>query len=262
MNTFLAASIASLMVAGSAVAADSPKADGFRIESEAQFVRDYGDQIEQVGPGVFQVVKGPLAGKNISIGEAGVNYDLAAIRAMKPRTHTERKQVKSQINRLEAVAARYGEMRALASANTGTGFTAKLTESGTFPCMYFPPGGYPVFYSGGALVTATTELYLDRGDGQFNPYYARARATASGLVYPPYNVPSSISMLAYAFAHERQIGQPVLDEHLGITSAYAEAGYVYSGPAFFHDMIATATVAGRGNCYGYVSVTDSMDLWY
>lgn len=72
------ATIASVAFTGDALAADS-----LRIESEVQFVRDYGDQIEQVGPGVYQVVSGDLAGKTVAIGETGLEYDLNAQRAQR-----------------------------------------------------------------------------------------------------------------------------------------------------------------------------------
>ena len=46
MKTMLAAALTPLLFASSAFAADGAAANGFRIESEAQFARDYGNQIE------------------------------------------------------------------------------------------------------------------------------------------------------------------------------------------------------------------------
>lgn len=41
-------------------------------------------------------------------------------------------------------------------------------------------------------------------------------------------------------------------------SASASTGYVYSGPAFSHNLTAKAAVYGMGNCFGYVSISDTM----
>lgn len=246
MKSSLAASLASLLLAGNALAADA-----FRIESEAQFVGDYDDRIERMAPGVYQIVKGPLAGKTISLGETGLAYDLAALRAHIPQSRRERAQAKAQIRRLETEQARFAQLR----ARTGP---TKASRSDAFPCQYQPLDGAPIYYYGSATVTATTELYMLRSDGLFNPYYARASAGAGGTVYTPFGVPADVSLLAYAVAHERQLGQIITRQQQGVQSASVATGYVYSGPAFFHDLFASASVHGRGNCYGYVSISDSM----
>ena len=44
----------------------------------------------------------------------------------------------------------------------------------------------------------------------------------------------------------------------GPALASRTTGYVYGGPAFFHDLFASANVTGEGDCYGYVSISDSM----
>lgn len=246
----IAIAIAALMPFASAFAAES-----FRIESEAQLARDYGDQIEQVASGVYQIVAGPLAGKTISIGEFGLAYDLAGLRAHTPTTLRERKQLKARIASLELDTRRYAQLRVRETANAAV----KRSASGTFPCYYTAPSsGTSVYYSGAATVTATTELYLRRNDGFFNPYYARAIATASGTVYSPAGVPSNISLLAYGYVHERQLGQPVSRESFGTNQANVTTGYVYSGATAYHDLFASASVSGRGYCYGYVSITDRM----
>jgi hypothetical protein len=81
------AAIAGIAFAGSALATDS-----LRIESEAQFVRDYAGLIEQVGPGVYQIMSGDLAGKVVTIGEAGLNYDLNALRALSRAAEIEQRK--------------------------------------------------------------------------------------------------------------------------------------------------------------------------
>ncbi len=256
MKTLLAGTIASLMLAGNAVAADGAKKDGFRIESEAQFVRDYGDQIEQVGPGVYQIVKGKLAGKTVSIGEAGLQYDLSERRA---RVATTARSGKAKVGndailrRLEGVQARYDELRTASTGDVGT----RLASSGSFTCRYW---NFPnlVWYSGYASIDATTELYLDRGNGTLNWYYARAAASAYGWVNPPFNVPASVSMWADAYVENLYTGQLVSYAAPGVWSTGVSTGYIYSGPVFSHNLRAFAAVSGVGNCLGYVSISDSM----
>lgn len=243
-----------LLLAGDALAGGAPAADRFRIESETQFLRDYGHQVERVAPGVYLVVHGAMAGKTVAIGEAGLAYDLAVLRTQTPRGVRERAQWQAQVRRLEDTRTR------ITQAATGTGARAGLLKStsGALPCQYLPLGGFPVNYFGSATVSATAELYLDRGDGTLNPYYARAGASASGLVIPPYNVPTNLSVMAYATAHEKQRGTRITKYIGGTRDASVSTGYVYSGPAFFHDLFASANVTGQGYCYGYVSISDSM----
>ncbi|MEQ1513525.1 MAG: hypothetical protein ABL934_12730 [Lysobacteraceae bacterium] len=258
MKTILTAALTPLLFAGSAFAADGVGANGFRIESEAQFVRDYGDQIEHVGPGVYQIVKGKLAGKTVSIGEAGLRYDLSERRA---RVATAAKSGKAKIasdailRRLEGVQARYEELRAASTGDVGT----RQAGSGSFPCIYSSPFSRSlVWYYGYANIGATTELYLDRGDGTFNWYYARAAASAYGWVNPPFNVPASVSMVADAQVENLYTGEFVSYTVPGIWSTGISTGYIYSGPVFYHNLRAFAAVSGVGNCFGYVSISDSM----
>lgn len=256
MKTILAATFTPLLFAGSAFAADGVGANGFRIESESQFLRDYGDQIEQMAPGVYQVVKGPLAGKTVTLGETGLVYDLAALRAQMPRSRQERAQIKTQMRLLESTLARYSTLHEYRTRD----LTRKST-SGTIPCRYYNwRTGSTIWYNGYAQVTATTELYLDNGGGGLNFYYARASAIASGTVFRPFSVPTSITMTAYAFAKNHYSGQIAEQTAYGITSTAASTGYVYSGPTFSHNMSATATVAGNGHCFGYVSISDTLQM--
>jgi len=251
-QTLLAATLAATLLAGPALAADAPKNDGFRIESEDQFVRDYGDLVERAAPGVYQIVKGPLAGKTIAMGEAGLAYDLAVLRARMPTAPQARAAWQAEVRRLEDTRTR------LARQDTGVPTTSLKSTGGALQCQYWPIGGQPILYYGIATVSATAELYLDSGDGTPNPYYARASARASGTVYAPPGVPASVSLYAYATAQERYRGTTITRSMPGLNSAAVSTGYVYSGPAFFHDLFASSSVSGRGNCYGYVGVSDSM----
>ncbi len=264
MKILLAGTLATLVFVGNAAAAGAPASDSFRIESEAQFNRDYGDRVERVGPGVYQVVGGELAGKVIAIGEAGLAYDLDAQRAIAADSASPRHArlaARQQIRKLEGVQARYAKFRTQ-NARDPRNAAAKNAFS-TLACSYRPVGGSSrIYYSGYGVVTATTSLYLDRGDGQLNPYYARASASASGGVTIPAGVPLSTSLWVDAYAQNLQTGQTVTRTLSGIFSAGVSTGYVYSGAAFFHDLRAFASVTGSGNCVGYLSVSDRIDLGF
>lgn len=249
MKRTLTAALATLVFAGNALATD-----GLRIESEAQFVRDYSDNIEQVGPGVYLIIAGKLAGKTVSIGEAGLAYDIRVQRGQLNGSGRVKTQAQTSLREMEGVRARYKQLHALQATDAGT----KKAASGSLPCYYYPFNGNPIWYYGYAQVYATTELYLDNGGGGLNYYYARASASAAGNVFPPYNVPTSLSMNVSARAENRDTGQVVQYSGVGYTSAGVGTGYVYSGPAFGHNLFAVATVNGIGNCFGYVSISDSM----
>lgn len=252
MKISLAATLASLLLAGNAFAAD-----GFRIENEAQFVRDYGDQVEQIGPGVYQVIKGDLAGKTIAIGNAGLRFDIATQRARTFTSPRLRTKQQSLVRRLEAIAQRQNAL----SAGRGTARNAKLGASGGFDCIYWPAGGgSPVFYSGSAQVNATTGLYMSNGGGGFNYYYARASANATGSISKPAGVPTSLSLTGLVHAENIQTSQVVSYNLSGYNSIGGSTGYVYSGPTFGHDLYAFSAVSGTGNCSGYVSISDSFQL--
>ncbi len=249
MKSILAATLAGLVLAGNAMAAH-----GLRIESEAQFMRDYGDRIEQVGPGVYLIVAGELAGKTVSIGEAGLAYDIRAQRAKLTDPRRAKSQTQAQIRHMESVRARYKQLHAYQAADAGT----RKAGSGSFPCYYSSPNGNGIWFYGYAQVNATTELYLDNGGGGLNWYYARASASANGYVIRPSGVPVSASVLAGARAENRATGQVIQQSFPGISGAGASTGYVYSGPAFSHNLYAVATVNGIGYCFGYVSISDTM----
>ena len=253
MKSILTATLASLVLTGHVFAGDAMAADGLRIESEAQFVRDYGDRIEQVSPGVYLIVDGELAGKTVSIGEAGLAYDISVQREQLASSRRTKTQTQALIRQMEGVRARYAELHAHQAADT----SMRKAASGSFPCHY-SSGANSVWYNGYAQVNATTELYLDTGGGGLNYYYARASAGATGFVSPPAGVPPFASVSASALAKNLYTGQTVHRTRAGVYSAGTSTGYVYSGPEFSHNLIAQASVYGIGNCFGYVSISDAM----
>lgn len=252
-KTLLTTTLAALCTLPAA-AADRPADGSLRIESEAQFARDYGDLVERAGPGVYQIVKGPLAGKTIAMGEAGLAYDLAGLRARTANSLRERMWIKARIKHLEQVGARFATLRTLPARGI-----AKVSSFGTLPCVYHNPRtNIATFYLGSTYVNATAQYYLDNGGGGLNPYYARAAAAASGVVSPPYGVPyGSGVMSAFALAWNHNSGALVQRFGYG-PNASAATGFVYSGPDFSHNLEASASVEGEGDCYGYVSISDTL----
>jgi hypothetical protein len=104
-------------------------------------------------------------------------------------------------------------------------------------CIYWPHNSpRPTWYSGFVDIYATTEYYLDRGNGTLNPYYARAGAAASGYVNRPFNVPPSISLVADAYVSNAYNGQSVSPGSTGFNSTFVGTGYIYSGPNFSHHL--------------------------
>jgi len=188
------------------------------------------------------------------MGQAGLAYDLAALRAQTPKTMRERLQLRADIKRLEGIAARYTKLNQLLAADT-----SKKQTAGTLPCWYRDPWtGRSTYYNAYAQVNATTEYYMDNGGGGLNPYYARASATASGTVFRPYGVPSfSGTVSVYAVAKNVYTNQTVTRSSYG-TSVGVGTGYVYSGPEFSHNLTATASVYGSGDCFGYISISDAL----
>lgn len=250
MKSSLTAALIPLLIAGNALAAD-----GFWIESEDQFARDYGDQIERMTPGVYQVVKGPLAGKTVTLGETGLAYDLAALRTQIPTSLRERAQIKARIKQLEGLQARYAARQTLLSRD----LLAKKSATGSFPCYYRPFGGGTIFYYAVAQLNATTEYYLSDGGGGLNYYYARASATAVGNIYRTGGVPfGTSSVTAYSRAENKLTGQVVQKSTLGFVSTGVATGYVYSGPDFGHNLEAVAAVYGNGDCLGYAAISDAL----
>lgn len=249
MKISLAASLASLLLAGNALAADTPKANGFRIESEGQFARDYADSVERIDAGVYLVTKGPLAGKTITMGESGLAYDLAALRARVPDSLRERAQIKSRIKRLERTAERFERRRG--------DVATKASSLGSISCYHYNwTTRQGTWYSGTAHVSATAEYYMSNGGGGLNYYYARAAASANGSLSAPPGVPyGSGALSAHALAWNHHTN--VISQQFGYGNyPNVSSGYVYSGPDFSHDLEAFSGVEGEGDCTGYVGIAD------
>lgn len=248
IKTFLAATLSAALLAGHALAADAPKADGFRIESEDQFARDYADSVERIAAGVYLVTRGPLAGKTITIGESGLAYDLAELRARAGTNGRERSAIQSRVKRLERTAERFQRQRA--------SMATRASSSGTINCYYYDwSTNRNIMYGGSAFVTATAEYYMSNGGGGLNPYYARAIAIANGSVSHPPGVPYGSGVLsAFALAWNHQTNAIAQKSAYGVNPG-ASSGYVYSGPNFSHDLEAFSTVEGEGDCLGYVGIS-------
>lgn len=248
MHRTLSIAVAALLFAGHAFAADTPRADGFRIESEDQFARDYADMIERIDTGVYLVTKGALAGNTITLGESGLAHDLATLRARVPASARERAMLQSRAKRLARTAERFERQR----SNT----TTRANSSGIIRCSYYNwSTRQTIWYTGSAFVSATAEYYMSNGGGGLNPYYARAIAGAGGSVSPPPGVPfgsGALSAHAVAWNHNTN----VIAQKFGYGSfPSANTGYVYSGPDFSHNLEAFSGVEGEGDCFGYVGIS-------
>ena len=251
-KTLLTTTLAALCTLPAA-AADRPANGSLRIESETQFARDYAAQAERLAPGVYQMIAGPLAGKVVSMGEAGLAYDLAQLRATKPASLAERKMLRERIKLLETAQGRYGHWHAQQPPSQ-----AKVTQYWVFPCFGYVGGTYYNYYAT-ANLQATTEYLIDNGSGQPNPYYARSYANAYGSVAFPPNHFNFGSLGAYTLAWNKNSGQKVERRSNGVYVA-AGTGDVYSGPDFVHDLQATAIVLASGECAGYASVSDALKV--
>jgi hypothetical protein len=242
--------LASFALAGNALATDY-----LHVESEAQFLRDYGHQIEQVAPGIYQMIGGPLTGKTVTIGEAGLDYDLNTQRSLlaaMPKSSPGKAEKESLIAGLEEQKTRFSRLREIASRDQ-----EKARISTVISCIYRPVNGSPIWYSATARLIATTEFYLDSGNGTPNRHFARAGASAFADVFTPHNVPVSTSLWADASAYNGYTGQSLGSSQTGALSVGAFTGaFIYSGPAFAHKLDAHASVRGVGNCFGYVGISD------
>ncbi len=244
------------LCAGNAVAADA-----LSIQSEAQFQRDHAGRIERIAPGVYLITTGELAGKTVAFGEAGLDYDIAA---MKERARafagnrTARAALTTEVRRLERVRAQQAVLRAQQQRLAGV----KATNYGTFSCVYNDPLTSTFhFYSGSAVVRATAEHYLNDGNGfsYYYEYYGRAYASSSGSVEAPFGVPEFAQTLtASSLVHNRRTGQIASRTINGGTSASAAAGYIYSGPTLMHDLYAFSSFTAGGSCSGYLSISDRL----
>lgn len=251
MHRTLSIAAAALMFAGNAFAADAPRTEGFRIESEDQLARDYAGSVERIDTGVYLVTQGALAGQTITLGESGLAYDLAALRARIPGSARERSALKSWIKRLERTAARFERER----SSTAT----RANRLGIIFCSYFNwSTRQTIQYTGSAYVSAVAEYYMSNGGGGLNPYYARAAASAHGSVSPPPGVPfgsGALSAHAVAWNHNTN----VIGQQFGYGSyPNVSSGFVYSGPDFSHNLEAFSVVEGEGDCVGYVGISATL----
>lgn len=253
----------SLLFALAVLPAAVHAAPELKIESENQFAGEYADQIEQLAPGVYQFHTGPFQGKVVTIGEAGLRFDLDL--------HRERVAARSEQGRSAGISDQLvTELEVLLDAYTTDALDEKMKQdapsvraasSGVIGCSYWHPSWpWPVDFAGAAYVQATTELFVDRGDGSFNPYYARAHAAAAGYLNKPSFVPSLPYLNASVRAENRQTGAVVQYNQIGINYVELATGAVHSGPVFSHDLYAYARVNGEPRfCRGYVAISDSFN---
>lgn len=241
-----------------AAPAVATRIDGERIryESEAQFQRDYGAKAERLAPGVYLMNDGPFAGKTVSMGIAGLQYDLAVLQARARETGlkaAERGDLQKRIAELQRLAREH-EARQVRE-----GFTTKARQGAGVSCWAYDYTQHRhVFYHGFAEAIAEGGLYKDRGDGTFNWYYARMYAVAVINVYPPFGLWGNHWLNASASATNVATGETLTGTpQYTLNSAAAASGTLYHGPNFVHNLSATATATAGGSCWGYLSVTDT-----
>lgn len=234
--------------------------DGARIrfENEAQFQRDYATQAERLAPGVYLMNEGPFAGKTVSMGLSGLHHDLAVLQrrigegGLQP---AERRQLRKRIGELQTLARDHQSRQARG------GILPKAQSTTGISCMSydFRQNRY-VFYWGYAEAVVTGGLYLDRGDGTFNWYYSRMYAVAVINAYPPFGVLGNSWFNASASVTNNAMVTPQTVTATPQYSAYgagAGTGWVYNGPNFVHNFSGTATASASGDCWGYLSVSDT-----
>jgi hypothetical protein len=221
-----------------------------KIESESQLVRDYGDRIERIGNGVYQVVSGPLAGKTLSIGSAGLAYDLSSLRARLPDSGPKRTKLLTLIRQLENTARR------MDGASRQTNEIGIRASDGVALACTSPSAYGPVSYTGYGIVEAQGGFYLRNARGGFNAYYAKMTANAEGyLDMPPWADPRGNTMSVSTYAENRLSYQEDYDSFVG-SGWIATSSEVFSGADFSHDLYGYAFVTGIGDCSGYISVSD------
>lgn len=229
-----------------------------RVENEAQFQRDYGSQAEQLAPGVYLMNEGPFAGKTVSMGISGLHHDLAVLQrrmsegGLQP---AERRQLRKRIGELQTLAREHTSRQArggiLPKAQSATGISCWSYD---FQQRRYVP------YWGYAEATVTGGLYMDRGDGSLNWYYSRMYAVAVINAYPPIGVLGNTWFNASASVTNNALVTPQTVTATPQYSAYgagAGTGWVYNGPSFGHNFSGTATASASGDCWGYLSVSDT-----
>jgi hypothetical protein len=234
---------------------DGPR---IRIESEAQFQRDYGTQAERLAPGVYLMNDGPFAGKTVSMGISGLNHDLAMLQRRTGEAGlqtAERRQLRKRIADLQTLVREHQ----LRQARGGFSTKAQSTTGVSCYTYDFRQNRY-VFYSGYAEAAVNGGLYMDRGDGSLNWYYSRMYAIAVINVFPPFGVWGNYWLNASASVTNSALVNPQTvnaTPQYGAYSAGAGTGWVYNGPSFVHDFSGTATASASGDCWGYLSVSDT-----
>lgn len=229
-----------------------------RVENEAQFQRDYGTRAEQLAPGVYLMNEGPFAGKTVSMGISGLHHDLAVLQrrmsegGLQP---AERRQLRKRIGELQTLAREHTSRQArggiLPKAQSATGISCWSYD---FQQRRYVP------YWGYAEATVTGGLYMDRGDGSLNWYYSRMYAVAVINAYPPIGVLGNTWFNASASVTNNALVTPQTVTATPQYSAYgagAGTGWVYNGPSFGHNFSGTATASASGDCWGYLSVSDT-----
>lgn len=229
-----------------------------RVESEAQFQRDYGAQAERLAPGVYLMNDGPFAGKTVSIGISGLNHDLAVLQrrmneaGLQP---AERRQLRKRIGELQTLA------RGHQSHQARGGILPKAQGATGVSCVSYDfRQNRHVFYWGYAEATVTGGLYMDRGDGTLNWYYSRMYAVAVINAQPPFGVFGNSWFNASASVTNNALITPQTVTATPQYTSYgagAGTGWVYNGPSFVHDFSGTATASAGGDCWGYLSVSDT-----
>jgi hypothetical protein len=229
-----------------------------RVESEDQFLRDYGAQAERLAPGVYLMNDGPFAGKTVSMGLSGLNHDLAMLQrrmnegGLQP---AERRQLRKRIGELQTLA------RDQQSHQARGGILPKAQGATSISCWSydFQQRRY-VPYWGYAEAIVTGGLYKDRGDGTFNWYYSRMYAVAVINAHPPFGVFGNSWFNASASVTNNALVTPqtvtATPQYSG-NGAGAGTGWVYNGPSFVHNFSGTATASASGDCWGYLSVSDT-----
>lgn len=243
-KTILFASLIAAGLSGQALAIDLPDSKTLRIESEAQFVRDNAERIERVGDGVYLFVSGSLAGRTVSIGKAGLAFDMKAIRARIETSGKASDAQRKQLSRMQQAADAFAQ-EALVPDQVET----RAAAGGALTCLLFTEKGVRLL-SGSAVVEVNAEFALPIRLG----YYAYADAWAFGQVdIAPFGFSQPGLVVAEASAHNVLENEDSEDIGIGPSGAQAYAA-VSSGPAFNHDVSSFARVYATGDCWGYVSL--------
>ncbi|MCB1590493.1 MAG: hypothetical protein KDI56_16390, partial [Xanthomonadales bacterium] len=174
--------------ADSAFAGESYLTDRTRIRivSEAQFQRDYGASAEHIAPGVYLMTEGLWAGKAVSMGIGGLRYDLAVLeRRLTEKSglsSAERAELSTRLMELQKLASDYASPRGPIAT------MPKAQGAGGVNCTTYDPASQQFrYYYGFTEALVNGGLYLDRGDGGFNYYYARMFATAVVNLHVPWD---------------------------------------------------------------------------